>query len=128
MTGSESDSDDNDKEGMSLLHRRSFVSKHRHDLNRLAADASHLKPMPVPEKQHDSEGSSEKWWNEFSLFAGEEPKSNKDRFQTVLIALFPCWRWMSVYTYKESLYKDIIAGLTVGFMVVPQGMSYAKLA
>jgi hypothetical protein len=106
-----------------------FISKHRQDLDRLAKDASHLKPMPVPiEKPVENTAlqSSEKWWNEINPFTEEQ--TNLERLQTVLIALFPCWRWMSVYTYKESLYKDIIAGLTVGFMVVPQGMSYAKLA
>ena len=49
-----------------------------------------------------------------------------------------CWDWLSnilpmvgllkTYDFKENLFTDILAGLTVGVMIVPQSMSYAKLA
>lgn len=42
--------------------------------------------------------------------------------------LIPCARWMRTYNWKLYLRTDIIAGLTVGTMLVPQGMSYARLA
>jgi sulfate transporter 4 len=40
----------------------------------------------------------------------------------------PCLRWLRTYRVKEWLLTDILAGLSVGAMVIPQGMSYAKLA
>lgn len=44
-----------------------------------------------------------------------------------LISLFPILQW--IYRYNITwLYGDLIAGLTVGIVVVPQGMSYAKIA
>lgn len=44
-----------------------------------------------------------------------------------LISLFPIIRW--IYRYNLTwLYGDLIAGITVGIVVVPQGMSYAKIA
>lgn len=44
-----------------------------------------------------------------------------------LLSLFPIFQW--IYRYNLTwLYGDVIAGLTVGIVVVPQGMSYAKLA
>ena len=39
----------------------------------------------------------------------------------------PAMRWLSPYR-KEYLKGDLIAGLTVGVMLIPQGMAYAMLA
>ncbi|XP_054787738.1 sulfate transporter 4.1, chloroplastic-like isoform X2 [Prosopis cineraria] len=45
------------------------------------------------------------------------------------IELFlPCCRWFRTYKWREYLQVDLMAGITVGVMLVPQGMSYAKLA
>ncbi|KAF8638506.1 hypothetical protein AX16_010489 [Volvariella volvacea WC 439] len=44
-----------------------------------------------------------------------------------LISLFPILTWITRYNFGW-LTGDIIAGLTVGMVVVPQGMSYAQLA
>ncbi|XP_040383396.1 sulfate transporter 4.1, chloroplastic-like [Oryza brachyantha] len=43
-------------------------------------------------------------------------------------AALPCLSWMRRYKWKEDLQADLAAGITVGVMLVPQGMSYAKLA
>lgn len=40
----------------------------------------------------------------------------------------PCSRWIRTYNWREYLQPDVIAGVTVGVMLVPQSMSYAKLA
>lgn len=49
------------------------------------------------------------------------------RLKLYAISLFPIAQW--IYRYNLTwLYGDLIAGLTVGAVVVPQGMSYAKLA
>ncbi|KAJ3680836.1 hypothetical protein LUZ60_015325 [Juncus effusus] len=42
--------------------------------------------------------------------------------------LLPCSRWMRSYKWREYLQADVMAGITVGVMLVPQSMSYAKLA
>ncbi|XP_020585462.1 probable sulfate transporter 4.2 isoform X2 [Phalaenopsis equestris] len=42
--------------------------------------------------------------------------------------LVPCARWIRTYEWAEYLQVDIMAGITVGVMLVPQAMSYAKLA
>ncbi|CAL5064046.1 unnamed protein product [Urochloa decumbens] len=43
-------------------------------------------------------------------------------------AALPCVAWMRKYRWKEDLQADLAAGITVGVMLVPQAMSYAKLA
>lgn len=40
---------------------------------------------------------------------------------------FPIIGWLPRYNYRW-LVNDLIAGLTVGLMLIPQGLSYAKLA
>lgn len=39
----------------------------------------------------------------------------------------PCLKWLVQYNLKWLL-SDIIAGLTVGLMVVPQALAYANIA
>lgn len=41
--------------------------------------------------------------------------------------LFPFTHWIMRYNL-QWLYGDLVAGITVGAVVVPQGMAYAKLA
>ncbi|TFK26439.1 high affinity sulfate permease [Coprinopsis marcescibilis] len=47
--------------------------------------------------------------------------------QTYLISLFPIIQWLPRYNFGW-LSGDLIAGITVGMVVIPQGMSYAQLA
>lgn len=42
--------------------------------------------------------------------------------------LVPCSRWIRTYRWRDYLQIDLAAGLTVGVMLVPQAMSYARLA
>lgn len=44
-----------------------------------------------------------------------------------LASLFPFIKWLPMYNV-QWLIGDLIAGITVGAVVVPQGMAYAKLA
>ena len=47
--------------------------------------------------------------------------------QRYLVSLFPFARWVPRYNLRWLL-GDIIAGITVGSVVIPQGMAYASLA
>ncbi|KAM0010043.1 putative SLC26A/SulP transporter, STAS domain, sulfate anion transporter, STAS domain superfamily [Helianthus debilis subsp. tardiflorus] len=40
----------------------------------------------------------------------------------------PCSRWIRTYNWRQYLQPDLVSGVTVGIMLVPQSMSYAKLA
>eukprot|EP00877_Chromochloris_zofingiensis_P013467 jgi/Chrzof1/8374/Cz03g08070.t1 len=42
--------------------------------------------------------------------------------------LLPCVHWLRTYRVKEYLLLDVLAGIAVGFTVVPQSMSYAGIA
>ncbi|KAJ5086047.1 hypothetical protein N7532_010818 [Penicillium argentinense] len=49
------------------------------------------------------------------------------QFVNYLISLFPFLNWIGRYNL-QWLIGDLVAGITVGAVVVPQGMAYAKLA
>lgn len=51
-----------------------------------------------------------------------------DRVRTLGNAALPCTRWLCPYDFRENLKNDLIAGCTVGVMVIPQSISYASLA
>ena len=42
-------------------------------------------------------------------------------------SLLPCLKWLRTYPW-DLVHKDVIAGCTVGIMLVPQGMAYAMIA
>ena len=47
----------------------------------------------------------------------------------VWLATFtPAFVWLLTYDWRVDLFADVMAGLTVGIMIIPQSMSYAKLA
>jgi len=44
-----------------------------------------------------------------------------------LMSTIPAIKWLSKYNWKKDTLPDIIAGLTVAVMHIPQGMAYALL-
>ncbi|TGZ81797.1 sulfate permease [Ascodesmis nigricans] len=48
-------------------------------------------------------------------------------FGAYLLSLMPAFTWIHRYNWKWA-YGDLVAGITVGCVVIPQGMAYAKLA
>eukprot|EP00892_Ulva_mutabilis_P007475 jgi/Ulvmu1/509/UM001_0517.1 len=45
-----------------------------------------------------------------------------------LAFILPCLSWIKTYSIRDNLLIDVMAGVSIGFMVIPQGMSYALLA
>nr|7V73_A Chain A, Prestin [Homo sapiens]7V74_A Chain A, prestin [Homo sapiens]7V75_A Chain A, prestin [Homo sapiens] len=52
------------------------------------------------------------------------PKKAKN----LLLSFFPILEWLPKYNLKEWLLGDLIAGLTVGSLQIPQGIAFALLA
>jgi hypothetical protein len=42
--------------------------------------------------------------------------------------VFPIMMWLPSYNWRSSLLPDVIAGIGVAFMLIPQALSYALLA
>ncbi|GBF98588.1 sulfate transporter [Raphidocelis subcapitata] len=61
-------------------------------------------------------------------FKANQAAASKRTLFDWLAVVLPCLTWLKTYDLKKNLMWDLLAGITVGFMVVPQGMSYATLA
>lgn len=48
--------------------------------------------------------------------------------RSVAVSLVPALDWMLSYDVRRDLKGDVVAGLSVGFMIIPQGMAYARVA
>ncbi|KAF2119312.1 sulfate permease-like protein [Lophiotrema nucula] len=82
----------------------------------------HAEPVPVAESvepYNETEPTVAEWFSQF--------KPTASGFKHYLRSLFPFWSWIFHYNFTW-LAGDIIAGVTVGFVVIPQGMAYAILA
>ncbi|KAK0410224.1 hypothetical protein QR680_005014 [Steinernema hermaphroditum] len=56
------------------------------------------------------------------------PFSSLRAFLATFLSFFPIVRWLPKYDFRQDLMHDIIGGLTVGIMHVPQGIAYAVLS
>ncbi|CAZ82372.1 unnamed protein product [Tuber melanosporum] len=89
------------------------------------------KEAPVPISTEDQDGNSpgttyiEQEPTVLEFFQQFEP--SVPSFVSYLLSLVPFVSWIGRYNLKW-LYGDLVAGITVGCVVIPQGMAYAKLA
>ncbi|GAB2276665.1 Sulfate transporter 4.1, chloroplastic [Dionaea muscipula] len=90
-----------------------------------AASPMPTRPVKVIPLQHPTTTSSSSF---SSIFTRWRPKVQGTTPNEWISLFFPCYRWIRTYRWREYLQNDIVSGLTVGAMLVPQAMSYAKLA
>ena len=136
--------------------RSRFVSKHRKALDHIRVDAVEARRYPVPytdkddkhsennetdgetvnSKAHNAPVESSDWFdqsvmikNRCDKFLSKHcEKYSKRRCGEWMDTFLPMCEWLRTYNFKTTFHKDLIAGLSVGVMIVPQSMSYAKLA
>jgi sulfate transporter 4 len=139
--------DEYNNNGDNMFQHRPYVSLHRRNLQHLATDSTGQRRYTVPDRalhMHEAasgddpnanghaESSLEDNYDSFQCCSklathcrdALEKKTCGDWTETVL----PMWRWLKTYEWRRTLHKDLIAGCSVGVMIVPQSMSYAKLA
>jgi len=101
-----------------------FVSIHRRNLERISTDAVKNHKHTVPEGKGPTRRES---WAQKSARGLKENISQRTPIQW-LETFIPMAKWLRVYDWRTAFVKDLIAGITVGVMIIPQSMSYAKLA
>ncbi len=115
--GSESGS-----ETESLLKRRPlhYDSLHRDALERLDSFQSTRREVPC------ASITPRRLSNIFSFLSQQSVTAH--RYSAWLEGFFPMLKWLKTYDLRSSLVHDVIAGCSVGVMVIPQSLSYSKLA
>ncbi|CAN0909446.1 Sulfate transporter 4.1, chloroplastic [Linum grandiflorum] len=87
------------------------------------------RPVKIIPLQHPSVSSSTTSSSSpADFFSSFLSKFKRLTFLQLIERLFPCFRWIRDYRWREHFQVDLLAGLTIGIMLVPQAMSYAKLA
>ncbi|XP_053232531.1 sulfate transporter-like [Podarcis raffonei] len=81
--------------------------------------------VPVKLEEHEPPGLSVK---KFIKKARENSGCNRQSVLAVFIKLFPVVEWLPRYSIKEQLLGDIISGMLVGIVGIPQSISYSLLA
>jgi solute carrier family 26 (sodium-independent sulfate anion transporter), member 11 len=66
-------------------------------------------------------------WKQARRYAGIGWRRAPSATATYILDKVPIVQWLPRYKYKW-LVNDFIAGLTIGIMLVPQGLAYAKIA
>ncbi|XP_057475440.1 sulfate transporter 4.1, chloroplastic-like isoform X3 [Actinidia eriantha] len=116
-----------------------YASSSSRDLSAAAADHSSSadqtmpkttgRPVKVIPLQHPTEEtSSSSRSSALPLVSRWRSKLNRMTLTEWIELFLPCFRWLRTYKWREYLQLDLMAGITVGIMLVPQSMSYAKLA
>jgi MFS superfamily sulfate permease-like transporter len=54
--------------------------------------------------------------------------SLKDKIKTRFHYYIPIFSWLPKYSIRKQLLNDVLAGIGVGAMLIPQALSYALLA
>lgn len=60
--------------------------------------------------------------------AGKPKLSIKEKIKTRFHYYIPVFSWLPKYNFKQQIVGDVVAGLGVGAMLVPQSLAYAALA
>ena len=106
--------------------RSSLQNAHR--INRSASFIEAVPKTPQVQRQKDTQQTASdlkrKAARRLSWF---QQLGYKDKMGAVCTFSLPCTNWACPYDV-QNLKSDIISGLTVGVMVIPQSISYASLA
>ena len=66
-------------------------------------------------------------WNRVARLSVKGAKALPSASAQYVLEKVPIVGWLPRYNYRW-LINDVIAGLTLGLMLIPQGLSYAKIA
>nr|AWG96598.2 putative H+/sulfate transporter [Scenedesmus acutus] len=88
-------------------------------------------PIKLPNANEVGSSAGEEWRavkGAVKSSGNGKAKKSTLKWHQWLAVFFPCFEWIIGYDWRRNLAWDLLAGCSVGFMVVPQGMSYATLA
>ncbi|KAG4937640.1 hypothetical protein JHK85_052559 [Glycine max] len=103
-----------------------YASPSFSDLRAMPSSATAARPVRIIPLQHPTATTSSPQPN--AAFSRWTAKLRRMTWLEWIEFFLPCLRWIRIYNWREYFQVDLMAGITVGVMLVPQSMSYAKLA
>jgi len=82
----------------------------------------------IEEKYEVRSPKSDSVWHGTKNYIVKYYKPSGYCMKNFLLDRIPFLKWIQTYDIKENLAKDIIGGLTIGVIHIPQGMAYALMA
>ena len=82
----------------------------------------------VPFTLEEQEKTEESWKELARRKVGKRCTCSPDRAKALVLGFFPILRWLPRYRLKDWLLGDVMSGLIVGILLVPQSIAYSLLA
>jgi hypothetical protein len=98
------------------------------ELNLYENDRPALTEKDLIEKYNYENFKSENALHSSLRYVSKRYKPSGNCLINFFLDRIPIIKWLRVYNIKESALKDVIAGVTIGIMHIPQGMAYALVA
>ncbi|XP_062977613.1 sulfate transporter-like [Elgaria multicarinata webbii] len=102
-----------------------LMSEKSNDVLNLPSPQPSSHYVPVKLEEYETSGLSIK---KLLKKAKESWRCDQQSIISFFVKLFPVVEWLPRYNVKEQLLGDIISGLLVGIVAIPQSISYAILA
>ena len=102
-----------------ILAKGTNSAEFQHGAGLVAVDRVHI-------TWDETSGSDNQWWDKQKQKLRKQC-ANKTCLDWGAIFL-PCIKWLRIYDVKSFLFSDIVSGVSVGCMAVPQSISYATIA
>ena len=86
---------------------------------------SHLNEEILKHEYKVTNAKSQNVIQDFFHYAGKRYRPNRTNCSRFLRDLFPLVEWLPKYNLKEYFLRDLIAGVTLGIVLVPQTIGYS---
>nr|XP_056703858.1 sulfate transporter-like [Euleptes europaea] len=103
----------------------SGTTEHSSDMQSSHLPESSSQYIPIKLEEYEPSAFSAK---KLLKKAKESCQCDRRSVVTFFLKLFPIFEWLPRYSIKEQLLGDIISGLLVGIVAIPQSISYSILA
>ncbi|KFD52605.1 hypothetical protein M513_06452 [Trichuris suis] len=113
---------------VTYLRRKLSGAPQRPSLNRQVIVDRPVYSLPHFEHEYGYEQNNVTLYDKMKEKARKNCYCSRKRLLDMLYSFFPILHWLPRYDWKFNFVPDLLAGITVGVVSVPQGMAFARIA